>query len=210
MKSRKIIISAVLCLFISCGRLRARASEPELKTYKNTESGVTFDYPANDVIREARTPAGRFSNVMVGVPEDGATRWLLIVEPIEMASYPREMFTPEKVPVIVFAANVARFHCDADSSEETVYCPEVKDTRLSQTSYGLKGYVFTLTEAHEHYNADGTSVVRKDTKYPVYAFDVSEGKGVKILLAEPTAWARGDKKRLNAARDIIKTLRITR
>ncbi|MBI5344199.1 MAG: hypothetical protein HZB83_02495 [Deltaproteobacteria bacterium] len=195
-------------LFICADNSTAEA--PQLKTYSNSETGLTFEYSSGYVLKEFLTPKGKLIAILIGKTAGKENRWLMDIGIEEASSYPREVYDPAKTSVKQFAIDTAINHCAADGPDGGVRCEEVVRLENFRSAHGLGGYEIFLTEISGQYFEDGTQKTEKKVKGPIYAFDISSGGNIRILLIEPTGWTKDYPDETKTLSDIVKSLRRAR
>ncbi|MBI5810230.1 MAG: hypothetical protein HZB21_03455 [Deltaproteobacteria bacterium] len=210
---KKHLISALLyAAVINCllpGTF-ALAQGERLQTYTSIETGLSFEYPADYALKELLTPKGKLIAILIGKTAGKENRWLMDIGIEEASSYPREVYDPAKTSVKQFAIDMAINHCAADGPDGGVWCEEVVRLENFRSAHGLGGYEIFLTEISGHYFEDGTQKAEKKVKGPIYAFDISSGGDIRILLIEPTGWTKDYPDETKTLSDIVKSLRRAR
>lgn len=204
-----LIVSAVLAA-MAAGIPGARcygavAQAPHVKAYSNRELGLRFEYPERYFLKEFLAPDGGFINILIGIRQGAQTRWLMNIEPVDMGSYPREMFDQARVTAKDFAQEISKLRCDADGPDSSVRCTGVASIEPVVTSRGLPGYEIFLNRVTEFHDEDGSTKSENDIRGPVYAFDISGGGTVRILMVEPAEEAPSE---AESIREVINSLRV--
>ncbi|MBI5887008.1 MAG: hypothetical protein HZB85_10580 [Deltaproteobacteria bacterium] len=206
-----LLAAAFLILLLTIPRNSiAAVSFTKFKTYSNAETGLRFDYPDDYVLKELLTPDGGLINVLVGVKHGKRPRWLLDVSVVDSADYPSSMYGGERSSVSPrqFALEEAMRHCTADGPDGGVSCEEVIRSEDFKTDRSLAGFVIFLKEISTHIDENGVEDRQEDTRGPVYAFDISHGPSIKLIMAEPAFWSIESPLELETVRAIIGTFRI--
>ena len=107
-----------------------------------------------------------------------------------------------------FALEEAMRHCAADGPDGSVNCDKALRSEDYRTARALSGYEFFLNEISTQINEDGTEKTTEETRGPVYAFDISHGASIRIILAEPGFWSIESPLEMETVRAIIGTFRI--
>lgn len=206
-----LFIAAFFILLLTIPRDSiAAVAFTKFKTYSNAETGLRFDYPDDYVLKETLTPDGGLINVLVGVKHGKRPRWLLDVSVIDSADYPSAMYGGNRPTVSPrqFALEEAMRHCAADGPDGGVSCEEAVRSEDFKTSRALAGFEFFLKEISAHIDENGVEDRQEETRGPVYAFNISHGASIRLIMAEPAFWSIESALELETVRAIIGTFRI--
>jgi hypothetical protein len=186
----------------------ATAEIAQVKTYRNFETGIAFDYPYNYVVNENLARNGSFVSVIVGEMQNGKTRRLFTVALINMNSFPKDMFDQKTVPFLQFATDVARYDCESATSKSATYCPDVADIVEFTSANGVDGFELALNETRETFTGADSSTIINTVRSPVYVFDVSSNKSTRALLIEPNSWPLSEPRAMEVFKEIVKTFNV--
>ncbi|TAN62127.1 hypothetical protein EPN18_05350 [bacterium] len=199
---------ALLITHIHPIAVAATAEIAQVKTYRNFETGIVFDYPYNYVVSESLARNGSFVSVLVGEMKNNKARWLFTVELIDMNSFPKNMFDQKTVPFLQFATDVARYDCESSTPKSATYCPDVADIVEFTSANGVDGFELALNETREIFTGADSSTITNTVRSPVYVFDVSSNKSTRALLIEPNSWPLSEPRAMEVFKEIVKTFNV--
>jgi hypothetical protein len=180
------------------------------KTYRNSQIGLEFRYPAAYVLKELATPDGR--PIVIGLRDahGGPRDWLYSVR-VEELIYGKEEVRPEDTATVLrIATDLAQGQCAADGPDSSVSCPAVLKTARFTTASGRAALELYLAEEVVSYGGEGApgeTVTR--AKGPIYALDISLGPPARVLLC--TAVDRPEsREHPEILRAIVDTVRVAK
>lgn len=208
-KMKKLFTTIALALLLTpIHPIAAIAEITQVKTYRNFETGIAFDYPYNYVVSEALARNGNFVSVIVGEMQNNKARWLFTVALINMNSFPKDMFDQKTVSFLQFATDVARYDCESSTPKSATYCPDVADIVEFTSANGVDGFELALNETREIFTGANTSTITNTVRSPVYVFDLSSNKSTRALLIEPNSWPLSEPRAMEVFKKIIKTFNV--
>lgn len=209
-----LFVAAAFFAMFALRHVACAAAQPGIMVYSNAETGLRFEYQADYVLKETLTPDGKLIFILIGVKEginDGQRpRWLLDISVSDSGTYPSAAYGGERPTVSArqFALEEARNHCAADGDDGGVRCEEAVEVNDFISARGLAGIEIYLREISTHYDEDGGETSEESVKGPIYAFDISRGQSVKLLMAEPVFHEIKSREELEAVKVIIGHFRI--
>lgn len=184
---RAVFSTLALTLFALPAFTQAEPAVSATLEYSNVETGLRFAYPVDYVLKEAIAPDGHLVFILIGIKGGPPPRWLLDIGVSDSATYPRAAYGGDRPTVTArqFALEEARNHCTADGDDGGVRCEEAVKVSDFKSARGLAGIEIHLKEISTHYDEDGAETSEESVRGPIYAFDISGGPSIRLLLVQP-------------------------